>query len=82
MVFGRTNYVLLLGSLGAIVLGFALMAFDNARGLDERGVHLSLDSPLSLTVAPILLMAGYLGIVWAILWRPKDEPADAAVQDG
>ncbi|HLT45734.1 MAG TPA: DUF3098 domain-containing protein [Rubricoccaceae bacterium] len=81
LVFGRRNYVLLLGSVGLIVLGYALMAFDNARGLDARGVHLSLESALSLTVAPILLLAGYLGIFAAILWRPKQTegaPAPAA----
>lgn len=85
MVFARQNYVLLLGSIGAIVLGFVLMAFDNGRGLDARGVHFSLDSTLSLTIAPILLMAGYLGLVWAILWRPKDSAGDAtnpSAQDG
>jgi hypothetical protein len=76
LVFARRNYVLLLASVGLIVLGYVLMAVDNARGLDERGVHLSLDSALSLTVAPILLLAGYLGVAGAILWRPKQaEPA-------
>jgi hypothetical protein len=73
LVFGRRNYVLLLASVGLIVLGYALMAFDNARGLDAQGVHHSLDSALSLTVAPILLLAGYLGIFAAILWRPSPE---------
>jgi hypothetical protein len=77
LVFGQRNYVLLLASVGLIVLGYALMAVDNARGLDERGVHLSLDSALSLAVAPILLLAGYLGIVGAILWRPKPAEAEA-----
>jgi hypothetical protein len=83
LVFGRRNYVLLLGSVGLIVLGYALMAFDNARGLDERGVHVSLDSALSLTVVPLLLLAGYLGIAAAILWRPKtteDEGAPEAAE--
>ncbi len=77
LVFGRRNYVLLLGSIGLIALGYVLMAADNARGVDAQGVHLSLHSALSLTVAPLLLLAGYLGIVGAILWRPKadEEPA-------
>ena len=59
------------------MLGYALMAFDNARGVDARGVYLSLESTLSLTVAPLLLLAGYLGVVGAILWRPKEEVAVA-----
>lgn len=78
LVFGRRNYVILLASVGLIVLGYVLMAVDNARGLDARGVRLSLESALSLTVAPILLLAGYLGIVGAILWRPKPAAEEGA----
>jgi hypothetical protein len=82
LVFARQNYVILLGSIGLVVLGYVLMAVDNARGVDANGVHLSLESSLSLTVAPLLLLAGYLGIVGAILWRPKAAPSEteAAVE--
>jgi len=71
MVFGRKNYLMLLGSLGLIVIGYVVMALDNARGLTDRGDHISLDSPLSLVVSPLILLAGYLGIAVAILWREK-----------
>jgi hypothetical protein len=80
LVFGRRNYAVLLASVGLVVLGYVLMAVDNARGLDDRGVHLSLDSTLSLTVAPVLLLAGYLGVVAAILWRPKPTVDEAAAE--
>lgn len=75
MVFGRKNYLMMLGSVGLIVLGYVVMALDNARGLTERGDHISLDSPLSLIVSPMILLAGYVGIAVAILWREK-EPDD------
>lgn len=78
MVFGQRNYVLLLGSIGLVALGYILMAVDNARGVDAQGVHLSLDSTLSLVIAPLLLLAGYLGLVGAILWRPKEKEAGEA----
>lgn len=71
MVFGRKNYLMLLVSVGLIVIGYAVMAFDNARGLTERGDHISLDSPLSLVVSPMILLAGYVGIAVAVLWREK-----------
>jgi predicted cobalt transporter CbtA len=71
MAFERRNYVLLGVGLALIVVGYALMAFDNSRGADERGVMLSLDSPLSLTVAPLLLLAGYVQVAVAVLWRPR-----------
>jgi hypothetical protein len=82
MAFERHNYVLLGIGLALIVVGYAIMAFDNARGMDEAGRQmLSLESPLSLTVAPLLLLAGYLQVAVAVLWRPRegagagDEPA-------
>lgn len=57
--------MLLLIGVGLIVLGYALMLVDNASS--ENPV----DSPLSLVVAPLLLLGGYLEIVYAILWRPR-----------
>ncbi len=80
MVFGRKNYIMLLVSVGLIFLGYVVMALDNGRGLTERGDHISLYSPISLIVSPMILLAGYMGIVVAILWREKkadDEPKDA-----
>lgn len=71
MAFDRRNYVLMGIGLALIVVGYAIMAFDNSRGADERGVMLSLDSPLSLTVAPLLLLAGYVQVAVAVLWRPR-----------
>ena len=76
MVFERKNYLILLGSIGLLVLGYVLMALDNNRGVDELGNHLSLNSPLSLVVAPLVLLAGYVGIVAAILWRKGSSEAE------
>jgi hypothetical protein len=79
MAFERRNYVLLAIGLALIVAGYAIMAFDNARGMDEAGRQmLSLESPMSLVVAPLLLLAGYLQVAVAVLWRPRAaEPAEA-----
>ena len=78
MPFGRQNYRLLLGAVGLIVLGYAVMLVDNATNPDP------VDSALSLVVAPLLLLAGYLGVVAAVLWgvpteagpEPGDAPGD------
>lgn len=87
MVFDRRNYILLLVGIAFIVAGYALMAFDNTRGFDAAGQHrLSLDSPLSLVVAPLLLLVGYLELIVALLWRPKsveeteEEPEEAVAE--
>ena len=74
MPFDRVNYRLLVGASLLIVLGYALMAIDNATADNP------VDSALSLTVAPLLLLAGYVGIAVAVLWGvPRDAtPADDA----
>jgi membrane glycosyltransferase len=66
-VFSRRNYTLLGAALALIVVGYVLMRAENA-----------VDGPLSLYVSPLLLLAGYLGVIYAILWRPRAHPAATA----
>ena len=62
LVFARTNYLILTASVVFIVLGYAIMRVENA-----------VDGFLSLYVAPLLILGGYLGVIAAILWRPKED---------
>ena len=71
MPFDRLNYRLLLVACGVVVLGYALMAIDNATSDNP------VDSVLSLTIAPLLLLAGYLGIAGAVLWGVPGDPPPA-----
>lgn len=64
MVFGRRNYVLLLAGIAAIVIGYVMMRLEN-----------DVDGFISLYVAPIIILAGYLEIIWAILVSPEKEAA-------
>jgi hypothetical protein len=67
-VFARTNYMILLASVGLIVLGFTIMRVEN-----------EVDGFLSLYVSPLLIVGGYVGVLAAILWRPRPVPeAEAA----
>ena len=72
MPFDRLNYVLLLGAVGLVVLGYALMLIDNATNDNP------VDSTMSLVIAPLLLLAGYVGVAVAVLWGV---PRDAGVSD-
>lgn len=58
-VFERHNYVLLLIGVALIVVGFAIMRIDN-----------QLESFISLYLSPLLILGGFLEIIYAILWRP------------
>ncbi|SHK17617.1 DUF3098 domain-containing protein [Rhodothermus profundi] len=60
MVFSRRNYQLLLLGVALVVLGFAIMAIEH-----------ELDGFWSRNVAPIVIVVGYLEVIWAILWRPR-----------
>ena len=66
MIFTRQNYLLMLLGVIAIVIGYTTMRIEN-----------EVDGFISLYVAPLLILGGYLEIIYAILWRPK-EKVDAA----
>lgn len=64
MVFDRTNYLLLGLCVALVVVGFTAMRLEN-----------EVDGFVSLGVAPILILGGYLGVVAAILRRPREDAA-------
>jgi uncharacterized membrane protein HdeD (DUF308 family) len=66
MVFTRRNYLLLTLGLVMIVVGYVIMRMEN-----------EMDGFISLYVAPLILLAGYLEIIYAILWRPSKETESA-----
>lgn len=61
MVFTRKNYILLLSGLAMIVVGYVIMRMEN-----------EVDGFISLYIAPIILLAGYLEIIYAVMWRPVE----------
>jgi ABC-type Fe3+ transport system permease subunit len=66
LVFDSTNYLGLVVSTLLIAIGFVAMYLDG-----------QFQGFVSLTVSPLLILAGYGGLIYAILWRPDDEsPAD------
>jgi len=67
LVFTRRNYILMVVGVLAVVLGYALMGIENA-----------LDGFISLYLAPIIILGGYLEIIYAILWKPDEKAASAS----
>lgn len=62
LIFEKANYLIFLGGVLTIILGYVLMAIGDTY------------SSLSLTAAPIILFIGYIIIVpIAILYRNKEE---------
>jgi len=62
LVFSSQNYLLMAASVALIVIGFVAMYLD--------GQFLGV---ISLTVSPILIVAGYALLIYAILRRSDDE---------
>ncbi len=68
--FQKENYKWLLIGLAINVLGFILMiggGSDDPAKFDAK----ELFSPVRLTVAPILIIAGYIVMIYAIMKKPK-----------
>ena len=65
----RRNYVWLLAGFGIVLIGFVLMAGGGSSSPDEFNYEMF--SWRRITLAPILVVAGFAFEVYAILKRPR-----------
>ncbi len=75
MAFDKSNYRLLLIGIAAVILGFILMT---GGGSGDPNVF-NADEVFSfrrITLAPIVCLAGYMFIIYAIIRKPKGELDD------
>lgn len=66
------NYVLLLIGFGIIIFGFILMiggGTDDPTVFNENEIF----SFRRITLAPIIVLAGFIFEIWAIMKKPKEE---------
>ena len=68
--FGKENYRLMLIGLVFIVAGFLLMVGGGST--DPNTFNPEIFSFRRITLAPILILAGYVIEIFAIMKRPKD----------
>lgn len=69
-MFGKENYMWMLIGLAVLALGFFLMAGGKSadpKVFDEKEVY----SATRITVAPILIIAGFVIEIFAIMKKPK-----------
>ncbi len=69
-VFNRTNYSMLIAGLLILILGFLLMVGGNSNNPDVFSD--AIFGFRRLTLAPILILLGYLIEMFAIMYRPKE----------
>jgi hypothetical protein len=68
--FGKENYRLMLIGLAFIVAGFLLMIGGGSD--DPSKFNPEIFSFRRITLAPVLILAGYVIEIFAIMKRPKD----------
>ena len=61
--FGKKNYQLMIIGLVVLVVGFIIMSVDG----EQHGFGF-----LGLTLGPIVVMAGFIIEIWAILHTPAE----------
>ncbi|MBX7201817.1 MAG: DUF3098 domain-containing protein [Bacteroidia bacterium] len=69
-VFGKTNYVLLIIGILVIFAGFLLMIGGGSE--DPNVFNPEIFSFRRITLAPIVVLAGFIIEVFAILYKPKN----------
>ncbi|MBK6343792.1 MAG: DUF3098 domain-containing protein [Flavobacteriales bacterium] len=74
LAFTATNYKLLLIGLGIVVVGYLLMS-GGGNGDPNAFDATEIFSDRRITVAPIVVLVGYLFVVYAILKRDRSGEA-------
>lgn len=70
--FDRTNFILLAIGMAVVVVGFILMS---GSGSTDTTYDPDIFSARRIKVAPVVCLAGFVSIVYAIIRRPKDQHA-------
>lgn len=68
--FGRTNFILLAIGLAVVVVGFILMSGGSTT---EEMFNPAIFDARRIKVAPVVTFIGFLSIIVAIAYRPKDD---------
>jgi hypothetical protein len=68
---GRENYKLLAIGFGIIIIGFLLMLGGKSKDPNEFSENIF--SFRRITLAPIVVLAGFIFEIWAIMKKPKEE---------
>jgi hypothetical protein len=73
-IFGKRNYTLLIVGLVFVAIGFILMI---GGGSDDPNVfNPEIFSFRRITLAPILILIGFVIEIFAIMSKPKDEEVE------
>ena len=69
LAFGKTNFILLAIGVAVVILGFILMSGGTST---ETVFDPDIFSARRIKVAPIVTFIGFVSIIGAILYQPKE----------
>ena len=67
--FGRMNYILLAVGMAVVIIGFLLMS---GSGSSESAYNPDIFSARRIKVAPVVCLLGFVSMIYAVIYRPKD----------
>ena len=68
--FDKMNYILLAVGMAVVVLGFLLMS---GSGSTETAYNPDIFSARRIKVAPLVCLAGFVSMIYAVIYRSKGE---------
>lgn len=69
LAFGKTNFILLAIGIAIVIIGFILMSGGSST---ETVFDPNIFNARHITVAPIVTFIGFISIIGAILYQPKE----------
>ncbi len=70
LALGKANFLMLTIGMVVVILGFILMS---GSGSDESAYDPEIFSFMHIKVAPVICLIGFLSIIGAIVYKPKDK---------
>lgn len=70
LAFGKVNFIILAIGMAIVILGFILMAGGTST---EDTFNPDTFSAMHIKVAPVVTFIGFVSIIGAIIYKPKDE---------
>ena len=67
--FGKMNFILLAIGVSVVIIGFFLMS---GSGSTETQFNPEIFSAMHIKVAPVITFLGFVSIILAIVYKPKD----------
>lgn len=68
--FGRKNFILLAAGMVVVIIGFLLMS---GSGSSSEAYNPDIFSARRIVVAPIVCFLGFVSMIYAVVYKPKEE---------